>query len=74
MLDKYLRLFLSFKTFGKLLNNNLKEFSEKILDIFVDFRLNILSIDLIKAPKLEFKITLRGELIITLGSNTDKIG
>ena len=60
--------------FSELLNNNLKEFSEKILEILVDFLLNIESIDLISAPKLEFKITCFGELDGIFGSKIESIG
>tara|TARA_Y100000031_G_scaffold136540_1_gene160710 strand:+ start:505 stop:729 length:225 start_codon:yes stop_codon:yes gene_type:complete len=74
MLDQYSRLFFFFRTLGKLLNNNLKEFSEKILEILVDFLLNIESIDLISAPKLEFKITCFGELDGIFGSKIESIG
>ena len=74
MLDQYSRSFLFFKTLGKLLNSSLKEFSENIVEILFDFLLNMESIDLIRAPKLEFKITFFGELTKILGSKIESTG
>jgi hypothetical protein len=44
------------------------------VEILFDFLLNIESIDLISAPKLEFRITFFGELAGILGSKIESIG
>ena len=63
-----------FKTLGKLLNSSLKEFSENIVEILVALLLNVVSMDLISAPRLELKVTFFGELAAIFGSKIESIG
>ena len=48
--------------------------SEKIVEILLDFLLNITSMDLTSAPKPEFNATFLGELTTIFGSRIESIG